>query len=167
MFRYEQIKGLPVMAISEGKALGTVDDLYVDPDAKRVRWLRLHSGGLFGDRRCVMTESVHGIGVDAVTIKSEADVRSPEDVPEAEEFIKANRRLIGTDLVTEAGRRLGKVNDYDFDTESFAVMSLLVSPGMDILGQHLVISADKVITIGEDVIIASADAVPAPEPEKI
>ena len=160
MARYERIKGLPVVTVAEGKKIGKVDDLVVDPDRKAVSWLRLHTGGLLGgERMWVPVAAVHGMGEDAVTINAEADVRAPADAPEAGVLVKAKRGIIGNKVVTENGERLGEVRDYEFAPDTFALTYLFVPPGMNLLGQFLTIAADKVLTIGEDAIVVSAGAV--------
>jgi uncharacterized protein YrrD len=159
MLRYELVKGLPVVTMGEGKTVGKVDELVVDPDHKEVSWLRLHSGGLFGERVWVSTNAVHAIGIDAVTINGEGDVRTPPDVPEAEALAKSKRVVVGTKAITESGERLGEVRDFEFLPNTFALTKLFVPPGLNILGQYLPIAADKVITIGEDVIVVADDAV--------
>ena len=160
MARYERIKGLPVITMAEGKQVGKVDDLVVDPERKAVRWLRLHTGGLLGGERLwVPVDAVHGLGEHAVTINAEADVRAPADAPEADTLVKARRGIIGNKVVTENGERLGEVRDYEFTQDTFALTYLFIPPGMNILGQFLTIAADKVLTIGEDVIVVAADAV--------
>ena len=74
MARYEFMKGLSVITMAEGKQVGKVDDLIVDPERKAVRWLRLHRGGLLGGERLwVSVDAVHGLGEDALTINAEAD----------------------------------------------------------------------------------------------
>ena len=74
MASYEFVKGLPVITMAEGKQIGKVDDLVIDPERKAVGWLRLHSGGMLGGERLwVSTEAVHGVGEHAVTINTEAD----------------------------------------------------------------------------------------------
>lgn len=160
MARYEFVKGLPVIAMAEGKQVGKVDDLVIDPDRKAVSWLRLHSGGLLGGERLwVSVEAVHGVGEDAVTINAEADARAPADAPEALALVKAKRGVIGNKVITENGERLGEVRDYEFNPETFALTSLSVPPGMNVVGEILTIPGDKVLTIGEDVIVVSAASV--------
>lgn len=160
MARYEFVKGLPVITMAEGKQVGKIDDLVVDPGRKTVSWLRLHSGGMLGGERLwVPAEAVHGVGDDAVTIKAEADVRSPADAPDAVALVKAKRGLIGSKVVTENGERVGEVRDYEFNPDTFALTSLSVPPGMNVVGEILIIPGDKVLTIGEDVIVVAADAV--------
>ena len=160
MVSYEFVKGLPVITMAEGKQIGKVDDLVVDPERKAVSWLRLHSGGMLsGERLWVSTEAVHGVGENAVTIDAEADARTPADAPEALAFLKAKRGTIGNKVITESGGRLGEVRGYEFNPETFALTSLSVQPAMDVGGDFLTIAGDKILTIGEDVIVVAADAV--------
>ena len=126
MARYEFVKGLPVITMTEGKQIGKIDDLVVDPERKAVSWLRLHSGGLLGGERLwVPVAAVHGLGEDAVTINAEADVRSPADASEALALVKAKRGIIGNKVITENGENLGVVRDYEFNPSTFALTSLL------------------------------------------
>jgi len=162
MARYEFVKGLPVITMAEGKQVGKVDDLIVDPERKAVSWLRLHVGGmgmLGGERLWVSAQAVHGVGEDAVTINAEADARAPADAPEALALVKAKRGIIGNKVITENGERVGEVRDYEFDPNTFALTSLSVPPGMNVVGEILMIPGDKVLTIGEDMIVVATDAV--------
>jgi sporulation protein YlmC with PRC-barrel domain len=164
MVRYEFVKGLPVITMAEGKQVGKVDDLVIDPERKAVSWLRLHSGGMLGGERLwVSTEAVHGVGADAVTINAEADARAPADAPEALALVKAKRGIIGSKVMTENGERVGEVCDYEFDPDTFALTSLSVPPGMNVVGEILMIPGDKVLTIGKDMIVVAADATLRPE----
>ena len=164
MARYEFVKGLPVITMAEGKQVGKVDDLVVDPERKAVSWLRLHSGGLLGGERLwVPVAAVHGFGEDAVTINAEADIRAPADAPEALALVKAKRGIIGNKVITENGQRLGEVRDFEFDPGTFALTSLSVPPGMNIVGEILTIPGDRVLTIGGDVIVVATAAVVRPE----
>jgi len=164
MVRYEFVKGLPVITMAEGKQIGKIDDLIVDPERKAVSWLRLHSGGMLGGERLwVSTEAVHGVGADAVTINAEADARAPADAPEALALVKAKRGIIGSKVMTENGERVGEVRDYEFDPDTFALTSLSVPPGMNVVGDILMIPGDKVLTIGKDMIVVAAGATMRPE----
>jgi sporulation protein YlmC with PRC-barrel domain len=165
MARYEFVKGLPVITMAEGKQVGKIDDLVVDPERKAVSWLRLHSGGmalLGGERLWVRAEAVHGVGEHAITINAEADAVSPADAPEALAMVKTKRGIIGNKVITENGERLGEVRDFEFNPDTFALTSLSVPPGMNVVGDILTIAGDQVLTIGEDVIVVAAAQVMPP-----
>ena len=55
------------------------------------------------------------------------------------------------------------MRDYEFDPDTFALTSLSVPPGMNVLGEILMIPGDKVLTIGEDMIVVAAGATMRPE----
>ena len=165
MARHGFLTGLPVLTVAEGKRVGMVHDLVVDPELKTVSWLRLHSGGmgmLGGERLWVSAGAVHGIGEDAVTINTEGDARTPADAPEALALVKAKRGIIGAKVLTENGGRLGEVRDYEFQPDTFALTSLSVGPAMNLVGEILTIEGDKVLTIGEDVIVVASAEVMRP-----
>ena len=159
MARYEFVKGLPVITMAEGKQVGKIDDLIIDPERKVVSWLRLHTGGFLGGELWVPVAAVHGVGEDAVTINAEADARAPADAPEALALVKAKRGVIGNKVITENGERVGEVRDFEFDLDTFALTSLSVPPGMNVVGDVLMIPGDKVLTIGKDMIVVATDAV--------
>ena len=118
---------------------------------------------LGGERLWVPAEAVHGVGADAVTINAEADARAPADAPDALALVKAKRGVIGNKVITENGERVGEVRDYEFDPDTFALTSLSVPPGMNVVGEILMIPGDKVLTIGKDMIVVATDAVMRPE----
>ena len=80
------------------------------------------------------------------------------EAPEATALVKAKRGVIGSKVLTENGERVGEVRDYEFDPETFALTSLSVPPGMNVVGEIPMIAGDKVLTIGEDMIVVAADA---------
>ena len=161
MTRYEDMKGLPVVTMAEGKQIGKIDDLIIDPERKAIGWLRIHRGGvgsMGGERLWASTAAVHGIGEDAVTINAEADIRIPADALEAAALVKAGRDVIGAKVMTENGARMGEVRSYEFDPITFALTSLSVSPDMNTVGEMLSIAGDRLLTIGEDMIVVATDA---------
>src|SRR5512142_569600 len=116
------MKGLPVITVAEGRQVGKVDDLVVDPERKAVRWLRLHRGGIVGGERLWLSvDSVHALGGDAVTIDAEANLLVPADASEAGALVKAGREIIGNKVMTENGERLGEVRDYEFAPDTYAL----------------------------------------------
>ena len=66
-------------------------------------------------------------------------------------------------MLTESGERVGEVRDYEFDPNTFALTALSVPMSMNTIGEILTIAGDKVLTIGEDMIVVAADAVVRPE----
>ena len=55
------------------------------------------------------------------------------------------------------------MRDYEFAPDTFMLTSLSVPQGMNVVGPALTISADRVLTIGEDMIIVASAAVMGPQ----
>lgn len=153
---YERTKGLRVIATKEGNEVGKVDELVIDPDLKKVSWLRLHSGGLRGDRHWVPTSAVHSLDEDVVTINGEADLKAAPNASQAEGIMNTKRGLIGNRVVTADGERLGDIRDYEFSPDTFALTNIFVLPArINFFGKNMIIAADRVISIGQDAVMVT------------
>lgn len=123
---YREVKGRGISSLGEGKMIGTVDDLLIDPAALRVRWLRVGSGKLLGGGHWLPAEAVREIDGQAVTIDSEADERDSEGTAASTELLSSVRDIIGRPIVDASGNDLGKVRDFGFALEGFAIENLQV-----------------------------------------
>ncbi len=157
MANYRDVKGSSVVALAEGKKIGQIEELVVDPDARAVRWLKVSGGGgLFGGSSYwVRTDAVHSIGEHAVTINKQSDLRQSENATEAVQFVKSGRSLLGKKVLTEGGRYLGDTRDFAFNPDGFGLTSLIVSQGNAFSQQAAEIPAQSIMTIGEDLIVVS------------
>jgi sporulation protein YlmC with PRC-barrel domain len=77
---------------------------------------------------------------------------------EVDPGVEAGRALVDKKVLTEDGRYLGMVRDYDFSLESFALTELRLAEGSEVLGGHTrILPAHLVRTVGEDLIIAAEE----------
>jgi sporulation protein YlmC with PRC-barrel domain len=84
-------------------------------------------------------------------------MRSGKDAGEAQTSARAGRKLVGARVVSEDGRFLGNVNDFDFAPEGFNLTALIVRQGNALSGQSVTIPAGKLVTIGSDVLVVARD----------
>jgi uncharacterized protein YrrD len=154
----KEIRGMPVVSVGEGKELGRVDALLVDPDEARVRWLRLAKGGFFGETRVIAMRAIEAIGENAITVDSEASAVRIDEVAEAQEMARDKRRLIGNRVLTDKGRLLGEIHDYELDEDTFHIIQYEIGKG-DLLGsQAYYIAAERILTIGPDAVLVESGA---------
>ncbi len=158
MSRYSQVKGMPVITVEEGKKIGSIDDLLVDPERMQVLWLRLSSGSLLGDRTWVPADVVRSVGADAVIVDSNDAVRSSVDTHEAKDLRREGRRIVGTTVMTESGHKIGEANDYEFAPDTMAVTKVYLPPesGFNLLRKSeggKSVTTDRIVTVGADVIV--------------
>jgi uncharacterized protein YrrD len=106
------IIGLPVVTSQTGEAIAEIRDVVYAPDQGRVLGFTLNKRGfLAGRMRMPLAfDSTSAIGRDAVMVPM-ADVLT-SDIPFAGDTESAGpRNVIGNDVLTEGGERLGTITD--------------------------------------------------------
>lgn len=153
---WKQLKGMPVVSVAEGRELGKVETLLVDVETGTVKWVQLARRSFLGKRRIVSMAVVGAIVENAITVDSEESVRRLEEVPEARELSRDRRRIIGNRVLTNKGRLLGQIRDYEFDEDTFQIVRYEIGKG-DLLGTRSRLAyAEHVLTIGPDAVLVDA-----------
>ena len=138
-----ELRGMPVFTADAGVRLGEVDHVFIDPDSRSIRALAFHNRG--SDKETyVLREDVTMLGQDLLMIRSADVAKSVEDGSEPG---RRFRKLRGLSVVTDAGKNLGKLEDFDV-TRGDGLLSELHLSG----GDSLPVSPQDV-TIGPDVIL--------------
>jgi uncharacterized protein YrrD len=161
-----QIKGIGVISIAEGKKLGTIARSYFDPESRRVVGFVIHQGGGIlstePDRHGIVDVSeVHSLGPDALMVEDESAFHGEETSERYAELLDLDE-LMARKVVTEGGTQVGDIAALDFDERTFALRAVEVSPSF--FQSNREIPADQVVSIGGDVLVVS-DAVVASKPE--
>lgn len=151
--------GMTVFAIEGGKNLGTVERLLFSPEEMCVTgFVVARTGSMMEEpepQRVLAREHVKAIGQDAITVESESllDVTADGELPGgtvAFDEIEKER------VLTESGDEIGVVNSVDFSDNDFRLEYLEVGRGF--LSGNSMITVDKVLSVGEDVIVVRDDA---------
>ncbi|MFF7331233.1 PRC-barrel domain-containing protein [Streptomyces sp. NPDC008150] len=137
MTLFSQMRGLPVLTLTDAVeigvvrsvtldvATGTLTHLHVGPDTRKSR--RKES--------VLPWEALHAVGADAVLLRADAPpAPGPDgspDVPDA----------VGLRVLTEGGEERGTVRDLSFDPESGRLDALITS-----LGQY---RPDRLLGLGD------------------
>lgn len=153
------VKGMPVVSLADGTTLGTIDHVYFDPRRMAVVGFTFHQrSGLFGGGTSGLVDisDVHAFGADAVTVDDVAVVRGDLAVAAGHEELIDLDALLKRDVMTESGRRIGRVVAIQFGDASHALVALDV----DVEGTPQRIAADQIKTVGPELIIV-ADPGPA------
>jgi uncharacterized protein YrrD len=155
------ITGLPVVTAQTGEAIAEIRDVVYAPDQGRVIGFTLNKRGfLAGRMRAPLPfESTSAIGRDAVMVAT-ADVLL-SDIPLAGDTeSSAPRNVIGNDVLTEAGERLGSVTDLVVASASGQVIGYRLRRDNGLQGRssdHLLIPLPYTLAVsGENLVVPSA-----------
>ena len=161
----KRLKGLAVVSIADGRKLGTVDEVYVEPGERRVVSFGLRqSGGLLhassGPPLVVDTDNVHALGSDALTVPDASALREAAGGGHA--GVVAGEDLTKRKVVTEGGTYVGQFVSAELDAATYRLTAIEVSPGF--FRSNKLIPDAQVTSLGADVVVVS-DLVCAPQAE--
>ena len=153
MKRSEEILGLSIISISDGREVGRVKDLVVNPEQGAVECLVVENGNRHLGIKVIPFKEVEGIGEYAVTIASEDTIVSLDDVPHVNNLLERNVQVKGTKVLTRKGNFIGEVTEYVVDEDSNGkIVGCQLAAKDDNLNQKY-IPKDSVVTFGKDVLV--------------
>jgi sporulation protein YlmC with PRC-barrel domain len=118
MFTARQMRNKPLINITDGKHVGTIEDLYLDKSLEMVKAVFLGSEGFITRRSHVVDlEAVQVCGADAWLVRGADKVLDLDQYPEAESMILAGD-LKGREIQTDGGTKIGTVDDVILDPEA-------------------------------------------------
>lgn len=143
------LRGLVVVSQKEGKLLGKVSHVFIDPKEKKLSGVIAKDEFWSKERLNVPLSEINSFGEDVIFINSETKckvIKELEDVPGIS--LKA---LQGHGVITQDGKDLGKFEDANFNLDTWTVSDLYLSGD-----KALKVEASEII-IGEDEILVPSN----------
>jgi uncharacterized protein YrrD len=161
MKRSEELLGLSVISIEDGKENGCVSDYVINPSKGMIEYLIIDNGFRYMGIKILPFKMVEGVGAYAVTILSSSSITDLSDEPDVNELLEKNVRIKNTKVLTKKGKLIGNVSEFiinDDDEGKISACEVVLPNG----GSAGLISSDMIVTFGKDVLVVSEDAEPVP-----
>lgn len=120
---FNEASGRKVVSTGSAATVGKVKSFIVDPVSQRVVALRLSKTPDSGT--VVRWQDIHAFGTDAVTITDAHLIVQPD--ADLDELDAKQHTIIGKQVLTTGGRKVGSVVDVDFDPADGRVLSLVLT----------------------------------------
>lgn len=149
----KELIGLPIITFSDGRRLGSVKDILVDPDQNRVIALLADTGGWFSAAKVIPWTSIRTVGPDSIIVPDATSVIPANTDSYIRRIMDSRNVLSGTRVYTEDGRDLGTIGDMFLEDSSGQVVGYEVSGGLfnaTLKGKKFM-PAPATITVGKDV----------------
>ncbi|MCL6639008.1 MAG: PRC-barrel domain-containing protein [Firmicutes bacterium] len=158
MRRSRELISLPVISLEEGRQLGFVKGLVVDPAEKKVAALAIEQKGLFKEQRFLPFAKIKSIGSDAVTVDRSTGAEKGAKLPDIVRLLKDRVEIHGAKLVAENGSALGFVDEYFVDEETGKIAGLEFAGNFidSVIKGRAYLDAAFVRTIGKEVVVVAA-----------
>lgn len=155
-----EIMGARLVDLDNSQTLGNVINWVINPDAKKISALMVKPAGMFSRSLAVATLDIIEYGPKIVVIKNSTALVPPSEIVHLPKLLRHKQRVVGSPVVTSAGKKLGSVEDILFETIDSTIQKIYVRPGiLGILQQSdLIIPADKIVTIAPNKIIVQDDS---------
>ncbi|MGS0744855.1 PRC-barrel domain-containing protein [Syntrophomonas erecta subsp. sporosyntropha] len=152
MKKTQEIIGLPVFAIMDGKKIGQVKDLVINPEEGKVDFILVSNGSWYVGARVLLYKAVIGIGEYAVTTESESMLTTINETNNANNLLERNIEIKGNQVLTNRGNLIGVISEYEIDEITGKIIRLEYKTTQD-ESQMEIVDAGQVLTYGADVVV--------------
>ncbi|MDQ3015032.1 MAG: PRC-barrel domain-containing protein [bacterium] len=161
MTKGKHIIGKTIITLDTGEIIDKVQDVIFDSQNNKIMAFLVDEGGMMKSARVLPFENAKRIGEDSITVESINAVVSAERVRSIQEFVASNNILIGTKVMTEDGKNLGKINDVVFNEITGMIEGYEVTGGMfaDAVSGSSFLPSPKTINIGRDVAFVPSNVI--------
>lgn len=163
MKKSQEILGLPVFSIVDGRKLGQVKDLVINPEEAKVDFILVSNGSWYVGARVLPFKAVMGVGEHAVTTESENLLATINETSSANSLLQRNIEVKGNRVLTNKGNLIGVVSEYEIDENTGKLVRLEYKTALD-ESKIEIVEAENVLTYGADVIVIKEKAGAAPPP---
>lgn len=170
----KKLKGMAVVSIDDGEKFGQIEDIVVDAVERTISAVKIGSGGMLKrDHSWIPFSAVQSVGVDAMMVQNSAALQPSMSASTAGSVDYG--RLGSIKVVTEGGDFVGHLLTIHADLSTGRVTEFEVGTGgvTGMFQSNTLVSADTVITIGNDIMIVPATvqqqevAADEPAPENV
>ena len=162
---------MPVVSLHVGGPVASIREAVIDPEDLKVVAYVLEGPIIKNDPdvgNILDTKDVREVSNSGLIVDSTDRFTTREDVIRFDEIMNLNFSLIGLKVVTQDGKKLGKVVDYTLDSGTFMIYQLIVQrPFMSsLMDPELTINRSQIIEIDDFKVTIKHDKAEVKMPKK-
>ncbi len=162
----KSLTNVPILSIHLGSPIGTAVEPVINPHNLKILgwWCRLPGSNV---HHVLLVEDVRKVSSTGLAVNDESDLSTPDELVRYKDVLKTHFELLDKDVKTKR-HKLGKVNDYSYDTDSLFVVKLYVArPLTKIFSTEdtLIVDRSQIIEITDHYILVRDTDVKATEKE--
>jgi sporulation protein YlmC with PRC-barrel domain len=148
--RLTQVTGLPVVDTHVARQAGVVSDVLLDMQAGRVAVLNVkHADGWLVQR--IPAEYIYRLGPHTVLVADTVAVDLGPPAPDQRYF--PIQSVVGLQVLTEGGDRVGQITDADLDDQTMAVRAYLLRKATGAWRRRGRIHPDEVVSCSPELML--------------
>ncbi|MDD5731368.1 MAG: PRC-barrel domain-containing protein [Patescibacteria group bacterium] len=140
-----KIIGLPIIESIAGKKLDAIKDIIVDPENGKVLALLIKKQFFWGRNRVVTFKDIVEFYADGVLVKDRDSIVEVLEVFKIKDILDKKVPLLGSQVLTQNGQKLGILEDFLFDTQFQNILTLVVKKRF--YSERRIISSERILSI--------------------
>ncbi len=167
-----QLIKTPVMGLQTGAELAKVSSPLIDPANLKLMAYILEGPLLSEHPSLILTNDIRELSSIGMIIDSSDEFVGLHDVVKIEELYNLGFKLVGMNVIDETKHKLGKIEDYSVDSESFVIQQLHIKRGIikGLTETGLLVHRSQIVEINDKNIVVRSTAkkvLPKVEVEKL
>ena len=150
----------PIMGLQTGTRLAITKSPVIDPSDLKIIAYEVDGPLLVEHPSFIRIADVRELSNVGMIIDSNDEFVGIDDIVALKKIYELNFRLIGLNVIDESKHKLGKVNDYSLDTDSFIIQQLNVKRGIikSLADTELLIHRTQIVEINDHTITVRTTA---------
>lgn len=155
-----QLIKTPVMGLQTGAELAKVTIPLIDPANLKIMAYIVEGPLLDEHPSLILTNDIREFSSIGMIIDSSDEFVGLHDVVKIEQLYNLGFKLIGMSVIDETKHKLGKIEDYSVDSESFVIQQLHVKRGVikSLTDTGLMIHRSQIVEINDKHIVVKSGA---------
>ena len=146
--------GMPVLSLHVGGAIASTNEAIINPEDLRVIAYGLEGPIIKNDPEVgdiLSVDDVREVSATGLIVDSADRFVTREDVIHLDEVMNLGFKLVGLKVVTQDGKKIGKISDYTLDSSTFMIYQLIVQrPFMSsLIDPELTINRSQIVEIDD------------------
>jgi uncharacterized protein YrrD len=154
LVKSSEIIGSKIFSLQDGFSSGRLADLLIDRKSLKIVFLIIQA---FTDKKYLAFDDMCSLDHEKILIKSFEDLSTKSDLVRFAEIIDQNIKLIKIPVETLSGKRLGRVNDFCFESLNPIISKIYVK---NFMSPPLIISRNSIVEVSNKKIIIKDGFVP-------
>ena len=152
--------GMPIMGLQTGTRLAIVKEPVIDPANLKIIAYQVDGILLSENPSFIRIADIREISGFGMIIDSNDEFVGLDDVIKIKEIYEMGFKLIGLNVIDQVKNKLGKVESYNIDSNTFVIQQLNIKPGFlrGLSEASLLVHRSQIIEINNREIIVKAAA---------
>ena len=160
---HDRLLFTPILSLQTGAPLARTKQLIIDP--RQLKVVAFYCEGPHVTEPAILhTDDIRELSGMGIIVDNADSIMAPDQLVRLQEIINFHFELIGKQIIDTHKRKLGKVEDYSIDLDSFYIIKIKVRQSLlkNFMGANLLIDRTQIVEINDKFIVVNANDTKAP-----